>query len=206
MALNGYGDRIAAREAQVVGDGPKIAPLDDSAMSAEVRAIVDGVRAGAGSGAAAEVPEYMRTLVHHPELFRINMDAGKVFFTGRITPREREIAVLRIGWLSGSPYEWGEHVKIAKRYGLSDEEIERSTVGSTAPGWSEHDAAIQAGVEELLEDFAISDATWAVLAKSWDEAQLLEFPAMVGQYVVTAFIQNSMRARLAEDNPGLTRR
>jgi len=206
MALKGYGDRIAAREAQVVGSEPKIRPLDDSEMSAEVRAIVDGVRAGAGSGAAAEVPEYMRTLVKNPELFRINMDAGKVFFTGRISPREREVAILRIGWLAGAPYEWGEHVKIARRYGLTDEEIERSTVGSKAPGWSEHEAAIQAGVEELLEDFAISDATWDVLAKSWDEAQLLEFPAMVGQYVVTAYVQNSMRARLAEDNPGLTRR
>ena len=41
---------------------------------------------------------------------------------------------------------------------------------------------------------AISQATWDVLAKSWDEAQTIEFPAMVGQYVVIAFIQNSIRA------------
>ena len=62
------------------------------------------------------------------------------------------------------------------------------------------------GVEELLADFAISDRTWATLARTWNEAQLLEFTSMVGQYVVTAYIQNSVRSRLGEGNPGLTHR
>ena len=55
-------------------------------------------------------------------------------------------------------------------------------------------------------DFAISGETWDILAKSWDEAQMLEFPAMVGQYVAIAFIQNSYRARLAPENTGLALR
>lgn len=206
MASNGYGDRLAAREAQVVGDGPKIAALTDSEMSGEARAIVDAVRASAGAGPAAVMPEYMRTLAKHPGLFRSHMETGTLFFKGRISPRERELAVLRIGWLAGAPYEWGEHVKISQRYGVTPAEIERAIVGSSASGWSEHDGAILRGVEELLEDFAISGATWDILAKSWDEAQMLEFPAMVGQYVVTAFIQNSIRASLGEENPGLCHR
>lgn len=203
MTRKGYGDRIAERMVQTVGDGPKIAALEDSEMSGEAREIVDNVRASAGAGPASVMPEYMRTLAKHPGLFRGHMEAGTLFFKGRISPRERELAVLRIGWLTGSPYEWGEHVKISQRYGVTPEEIERAIVGSSAPGWSEHDAAILRGVEELLADFAISDATWEILAKSWDEAQMLEYPAMVGQYVVTAFMQNSIRASLGEGNTGL---
>ncbi len=202
--LNGYD--IKSREAHVLGDGPRIAALADNEMEGETRAIVDRVRIAAGAGSAAEVPEYMRTMVKHPELFRCQMEMGAVLFKGRIPPRERELAVLRIGWLAGAPYEWGEHVKISQRYGVSREEIARVQQGSSAPGWSEHDAAILRGVEELLEDFALSDATWEVLAKSWDEAQLLEFPSMVGQYVVTAYIQNSVRSRLGPENPGLSHR
>jgi 4-carboxymuconolactone decarboxylase len=206
MALKGYGDNIAAREAHVVGQEPRIAALADSEMSAEHRALVDEVRIAAGAGSASEVPEYMRLLVKHPDLFKVNMETGTVLFLGKIAPRERELAVLRIGWLAGAPYEWGEHVRISKRYGVTDEEIERATIGSAAEGWSEHDRAIVRGAEELLSDFALSDATWETLAKSWNEQQLIEFPAMVGAYVVTAFIQNSLRARLAPDNCGLTRR
>ena len=206
MNTTGYGDRIAQRMAQTDGDGPRIAALEDSEMSGEARAIVDGVRASAGAGPAAEVPDYMRTIAKHPGLFKGQMDTGKLFFNGLIPPRQRELAVLRIGWLAGAPYEWGEHVKIAQRYGVTSEEIERAIVGSAAPGWSEHDAAILRGVEELIGDFAISGETWDILAKSWDEAQMLEFPAMVGQYVAIAFIQNSYRARLAPENTGLALR
>jgi 4-carboxymuconolactone decarboxylase len=206
MKRTGYGDRIAMRHKQVVGQGPKIAALADSEMSGEAREIVDKVRASAGAGPAAEMPEYMRTIAKHPGLFRSQMETGKLFFTGLISPRERELAVLRIGWLAGAPYEWGEHVKIAQRYGVTPEEIERAIIGSGAPGWSEHDAAILRGVEELIDDFAISGATWDVLARSWDEARMLEFPAMVGQYVAIAFIQNSFRAGLAPENTGLVLR
>lgn len=206
MTVKGYGDRIAERMAQVVGQGPKIEAYRDDELSKEARDLVLAVRAAAGAGPMGEVPEYMRLLVKHPEYFKCNMETGTVLFRGRISAREREIAVLRTGWLCGAPFEWGEHVHIAKRYGLSDEEVERATVGSSAPGWSEHDAAILRGVEELISDFAVSDETYATLAKSWDEAQLIEFPAMVGAYITTALIQNTLRARLADDNPGLTRR
>lgn len=206
MKLTGYGKRIAERMAQVVGEGPRIAALDDSEMASETREIVNRIRISAGAGLASEVPDFMRTMIKHPELFRAQMEMGTVLFKGQIPPRERELAVLRIGWLAGAPYEWGEHVKISQRYGVSREEIARVQQGSCAPGWSEHEAAILRGVEELLEDFAVSDATWETLAKTWDEAQLLEYPAMVGQYVVTAFVQNSLRSRLAPENPGLSHR
>jgi len=59
------------------------------------------------------------------------------------------------------------------------------------------------GVEELLEDKALSDATYATLAASWSEAQMIEFPQMVGQYVSIAFVQNSLRVPLEPGNGGL---
>ena len=82
----------------------------------------------------------------------------------------------------------------------------RMYLPSLAAGWSVHDAAILRGVEELIANKALSDETWNTLAQSWDEAQLFEFPMMVGQYVAIAFVQNSLRIRLAEDNPGLSHR
>lgn len=197
---------INARQAQVVGRGPRIAPLDDDAVDDDARDLVTRIRASAGGGEAARMPEYMRTVLKHPAIFRCQMEMGTAIFRGKIPPRERELAILRIGWLCRAPYEWGEHVDIAKRYGLTSEEIERATAGSSAAGWSEHDRAILRGVEELLADQTLSDTTWDILAKSWGEAQMIEFTMMAGQYVATAFIQNSLRIRLAPDNPGLSHR
>lgn len=196
---------IPAREAQVIGRGPRIQAVPNDEVDPRSRQLVDDIRASAGAGPATVIPEYMRVVIKHPEIFRCQMDLGTVLFSGDISARERELSVLRVGWLTQSPYEWGQHVEIAKRYGLTEEEIARVKAGSSAPGWSEHEAAVLRGVEELLADYALSDATWEVLAKSWSEAQLIEFPMMVGQYVATAFVQNSLRIPMQDGNPGLSR-
>lgn len=197
---------VAARHAQTLGDAPRIAPLKQAEMGADDLALCVAIRESVGVFEHSRIPDYMLTMVKHPEIFRRQMEMGTTIFQGRLTPREREIAVLRVGWLCRAPFEWGQHVAVSKRYGLSDEEIERVTLGSSAEGWTAHEAAILRGVEEMLGDQCISEPTWTELAKSWDEAQLIEFPMMVGQYVATAFVQNSLRIALEGDNPGLTRR
>lgn len=199
---------VAERQGQVVGAGPRIAALTGDAVDRDALGLVNAVRAGAGAQPVTpdKIPDYMRTMMKHPEVFARQMEMGTTIFTGRIPPRERELAILRVGWLCRAPYEWGQHVDIAKRMGVTPEEVERATRGSADPAWSTHDKAILRGVEELIGDHAIADDTWAALAQSWDEAQLIEFPMMVGQYVATAYVQNSLRIMLAEENPGLSHR
>lgn len=195
---------IAARERHVLADGPRIAPLPNDGIDQQSWDLVNAVRAGAGAGPTDVMPEYMRIMLRHRDIFRCQMDMGDVLYRGKLPARDRELAVLRCGWLCRAPYEWGQHALIAQRIGMSVEEIERAKQGSSAPGWSEHDAAIVRGVEELIGDQALSDETWNTLAKTWDEVQLIEFPMMIGQYVATAFVQNSLRAPLEPANKGLS--
>jgi 4-carboxymuconolactone decarboxylase len=195
---------IAEREKHVIGDAPRIEPIEK--LEGEALATCIAIRESIGVYDHSYIPEYMRTMAKHPELLKRQMEMGTTMFTGTISARERELTILRVGWLCRAPYEWGQHVAIGQRYGVSREEIERVTRGSSAPGWSEHEAAILRGVEELIGDQAISDATWETLARTWSEAQLLEFPMMVGMYVATAYIQNSVRVRMEASNPGLTAR
>ena len=197
---------LSAREAEILGKPQRVAALPLGEVSQDVWKIVNDIRAGIGLGPATDLPGYTLTLAKHPELFRRQFEMATALFLGKLPPRDRELAVLRVGWLLGAPYEWGEHVQISQRYGVTSAEIERVTVGSQAPGWSEHDAAILRAVEEMLSNQTVSDATWSVLAKNWDEQQLLEFPMMVGQYICIAVVQNTLRIRLETGNPGLTRR
>jgi len=198
---------IVERERHVVGEAPRIAPLEQHALSASDIDVINEVRAGAGAGPVIDkAPEYMRMMIRHPRLFRTHMDMGTVLYQGALPAVERELAILRVAWLCGAPYEWGQHVGIARRLGMSAETIERTRQGSAAEGWSAQERAILAGVEELLEHKVLSDETWDVLAQSWDEEQLIEFPMMVGQYVATAYVQNTLRVRLEGCEEGLSRR
>jgi alkylhydroperoxidase family enzyme len=198
---------IDAREAQVLGKPQRIEPLRQEDFDDEARALMITVRESLGISEHSVMPEAFGTMLKHPGLYRCQMEMGiQLLGNGVLSPRERELAVLRVGWLCRAPYEWSQHVDIAKRYGVTAEEIERATHGSSAPGWTEHEAAIVRGVEELLGDQSISDDTWNVLARTWTERQLLEFPTLVGYYVAIAYSQNSLRMRLNAGKKGLRER
>jgi alkylhydroperoxidase family enzyme len=204
---DGYtAEGIAAREAELLGQPQRVPPLKLEELGQDTWDIVNEIRKTIGLGPATDMPGYSLTMAKHPPIFRRQLEMGMAIFGGKMPARERELAVLRIGWLLRAPYEWGEHVDIGQRYGVTKDEILRVIEGSAAPGWTEHEAAILKAVEEILTNLTVSDATWAVLAKTWDEQQLLEFPMMVGQYVCTAIVQNTLRIRLEKDNPGLTYR
>jgi 4-carboxymuconolactone decarboxylase len=197
---------IAARDAEINGKPQRIEPSAPAGVSPDLKDVVVQLHASLGLDSPAELDVYFRTMAKHPEMFRCQMQMGTVLFTGRLPARDRELAVLRVAWLLRAPYEWGEHVEIAKRCDVRPEEIERVIEGSTARGWSAHEQAILGAVEQLLSSQSISDETWTTLAARWDEPQLIEFPMMVGQYVSTALVQNALRVRLSPSNPGLTHR
>lgn len=195
---------IDAREAEIVGKPERISPLKPEEFDEAAVETVANVRKVMGIQHTSEIAPYFRIALKHPGLFKAHMGFG-IQIAGHclILRRDMELAVLRVGWLCGAPYEWGEHVDIGKSKGLTSEEVAMVPEGPGAAGWNDHDRAIIKAVDELVEDYYISDATWAELASFWNEAQLLEFPMIVGAYVMTAMQQNSIRLRLHDDNPGL---
>ncbi len=201
-------DAIDAREKELFGKPLRIAPLGDDELDPDASKVVADVRAVMRLPQGADIPDFFRIALKHPSLFRAQMDIGIYIVSpdAAIARREAELAILRLAWLVRAPFEWGEHVNIGKKFGVTEEEVERITIGSTASGWPDHERAIMKGVEELLDDTYLSDATWDALATTWNEAQMLEFPVLVGLYLMTAMQQNSVRLRLHDDNPGLKRR
>lgn len=198
---------ISARQDYITGKPPRIAPLTPEELGQDALANMNNLRKGISATASNKVTDYVATMMRHPELYQTHVAVALKLFNGVLTVRDRELAILRTGWLCQAPFEFGEHVKLGKRLAsLTDEEIERVTQGSSAPGWSEHDRAVVRAAEELHTDAMVSDETWAVLAKSLDEKQLIELLMVVGHYQKVAFIQNSLRIRLTPDNRGLAAR
>jgi alkylhydroperoxidase family enzyme len=109
------------------------------------------------------------TLANHPKLLkRWTVFAGHILGKSSLPPRDREILILRIGWLCRAEYEWGQHVLIGLEAGLTDAEIERIKAGPDAVGWSRFDAALLRAVDELHEQALVADATWRELAERFN--------------------------------------
>jgi 4-carboxymuconolactone decarboxylase len=161
---------------------PRVQPLGDDQLDPEVRQ-----RFGAGP-----ILNIFRTLAHHPGLMKRWVVFGNhVLAKSTLPPRERELAILRIGWLCRCGYEWGQHVAIARSAGLGDEEIARIAKGPDAAGWSDLERWLLRATDELHADAFISDATWAALSAHYDVQQLLDLVFTVGQYNLVSMALNS---------------
>jgi alkylhydroperoxidase family enzyme len=143
-----------------------------------------------------------RVMMNHPDLTRRwTVFAGHVLQKQTVPVRERELLILRTGWLNQSEYEWAQHVEIAKRAGVTAAEIERVKAGPGA-GWSAHEAALLQAADDLFEHSVVSDATWAALASSYSTEQMMDVVFTVGQYNLVSWALNSFGVPLDDFLPG----
>ena len=170
---------------------PRIAPVDPAELDDDGLTLLDLTRL---PGVPAS--NIFATLIRHRGLFRRWLPFSGKLLSGRIPAAERELVVLRTGWVCDAEYEWAQHAVLARQAGLSEADIERVAQGPDAPGWDAHRAALLRAVDELHGSSTVTDRTWAALAARYDEAQLIELLALVGQYHFVAYAVNALRIPL----------
>lgn len=155
----------------------------------------------------ASRPDYnvYKTLAHHVDLFKRWSPLGQFVMNGSsLPPRERELVMLRMGWLCQSEYEWAQHARIAKaQAGLTNEDIHRIAEGPAAAGWSEFERTLLRMVDELRYDTMIGDATWQALRARYSVQQVMEAMYTASQYQLVSMALNSLGVQL---DPGLEHR
>ncbi len=145
----------------------------------------------------------LATLAHAPNVLkRFSQMGGTLLFRGAVGDREREIVILRVGSNCRSVYEFGQHTAIGKASGLTDAEIKALTLPVAEGTWSEQDQALIALADDLCADDCVSDATWAQLATTWDERQLIELVVCAGFYRMVSGLLNSAGVQLDEGVAG----
>lgn len=171
----------------------RIAPLGDGEIDAEIFDRFGG----------AGMLNIFRTLAHHPKLLKRWLVFGNhILGKSTLPERDRELLILRIGWLCGSEYEWTQHVAIATRCGLDEEDFARIALGPEAAGLDDFDRVQLRAVDELRGDSFLSDATWKALAERYDTQQVMDLIFTVGQYQLVSMALNSLGVQL---DPGLQR-
>src|SRR3954462_9009856 len=165
---------------------PRVPPLPETEWDDETRALV---RAGNPDG---KVLNIFATLARHPKLLKRWMVFGAhVLAKSTLPARDRELLILRTGWNCRAPYEWGQHVAIARTVGITDAEIEAIAVGPGGHGWDAFDTALLRAADELHKDSSISGLTWGALGTRYDEQQLLDLIFTVGQYHTVSMALNA---------------
>ncbi|HVU00407.1 MAG TPA: carboxymuconolactone decarboxylase family protein [Polyangiaceae bacterium] len=170
---------------------PRLPPLPESEWTDEVR---DALGHRLGAGRALNI---FTTLARHPALLKRWLVFGSHILGGStLSPRAREMLILRTGYRCKSEYEWGQHAQIGKMCGLTDDELRRIIAGPNAPGWDPVEALLLRAADELHDDQVVSDGTWAGLREHLDEKQLLDLVFTVGQYTLVSMALNTLGVQL----------
>lgn len=141
----------------------------------------------AGRVAGTNPPNLFMTMARQRKLFR-----GWLFFAGRLMPggslprRDTELLILRVAHLRGCAYEFEHHVRLGRRAGVTDADVERVQQGPDADGWSARERALLNAADELITERRLSDPAWDALRRHLAEPQAVEFLFLVGHYDMLA--------------------
>ncbi|MFW0783241.1 carboxymuconolactone decarboxylase family protein [Gordonia sp. CPCC 206044] len=113
---------------------------------------------------------------------------------GALSRKETEMVIIRVAHLRGCDYELDHHRRLGARAGVGPETVEQIVEGPDA-GWGDRQRALLLAADELVTTKDISDETWAALGRHLDDAQLIAFVLLVGQYDMLATTIGTLRVQ-----------
>lgn len=158
------------------------------------------------AAAAAGVPEAMADLsvfqvvLHNPEVASaLNGMLHHLLWRGSLDARLRELVIMRLGWATGSVYEWTQHWRVATQLGIDEDDLlaVRDWAGSERFGPTER--AVLAATDETLDAGVISDVTWSACVDALGEPGLLvELVAVIGNWRLFSSLLRSLEVPLED--------
>jgi 4-carboxymuconolactone decarboxylase len=164
---------------------PKIAPVPESAWTDEQRELT------ATFGKDGITNEF-RTFLSHPQFIRGVFPFENYIFTDTaLTPRDRELLVLRTAWHTNSNFYWAKHVPRALAAGLSAAEIARIAKPGLA-GWDKFEATLLHAADEVHENAYIDTPTWQALGGKYDQNQMMDATFTISETIMMATMVDSI--------------
>jgi len=153
-----------------------------------------------GMPARRTVSEAFRTVANNPGVARVAFgQLMQLLENNKLEIRLRELMIMRIGWVTGSAYEWTNHWRVATTAGIPPEDILAVRDWQNSDRLGPADRAILAATDESLAGKSISDAVWAeVAAHVTDPAQQVEFIISMGNWLMFSMLFRNLRIPLGE--------
>jgi alkylhydroperoxidase family enzyme len=126
-----------------------------------------------------------KALVNSPRAARAFSGLGGYIRHGsKLDPRLRELAILQVGWLARSPYEWSHHVKLGHDFGVSDEDVQGLIDASAGrpSGLDPLAKLVLKASREMTVDGAMAEATFVALQAELGNEQVVDLTLAIGFY------------------------
>ena len=143
-----------------------------------------------------------RLLVHSPIATRAwHIFARFIRHESRLDPRLRELAILQVGYLERSEYEYSHHIKIGREYGVSDDDIRaiREETAGRPSKLAPTAKAVLRAAREMTQGLAISERTFQELQQSLDNERLTDLVLTIAFYNAVVRILATLKIDVEDD-------
>lgn len=156
----------------------------------------------------ASVPDYMaelaifQVLLNHPKLASgLNDLLARMLWQGKLNSRLRELAIMRIGWLTACEYEWAQHWRVAQGLGVSADDLLGVRDWQSYSGFGSTERAVLAATDDVVRDGVVSEQSWAACRQAFgtDHALLVELVTAIGAWRMVSSILQSLQVPLEDD-------
>lgn len=117
-----------------------------------------------------------------------------------LPPKLRELAVLRVGSLAQSEYEFRQHTAIALQYGISQKQVDGIPDWTATKQFDEQERAVLAYTDEVAQDVKVSDETFARLRSFLSEHAIVELTTVIGYYGMVCRILVALQVELEPES------
>lgn len=116
---------------------------------------------------------------------------GALLRDGTLDPVIREIAILRVGHLSGASYEIHQHTRIGRKAGMDDALLAAVKTGADAESLSPQQALVIRYTDDVIANVKAGDALFREVVKTFGENGAAELTLVIGFYaMVCRFLEN----------------
>ena len=113
-----------------------------------------------------------------------------------LSPKLRELAILRVGNLAQSEYEFAQHTAIALRSGVSQNQVDELSNWAASKLFDEQERTVLAYTDEVAQDIRVKDETFARLGGLLSDHAIVELTAAIGYYGMVCRILVALEVEL----------
>lgn len=154
-------------------------------------------------GADVGIPEEMaelsvfRILLRHPPLAgAMRKLLSQLLIHNELDARLRELLILRIGWRTGSVYEWTQHWRVSRLLEIPEEDLVAVRDWEGSDRFGDVERAVLTAVDETLDTGAMTAKTWDACARHMSTEALLELVAAVGHWRMYSSLLRTLQVPL----------
>jgi alkylhydroperoxidase family enzyme len=143
-----------------------------------------------------------KALVNSPKAARAFSGlGGYIRYGSKLDPRLRELAILQVGWLARSPYEWSHHVKLGHDFGVSDADVQ-ALIDDTAGKATTLDPlslTVLKSAREITNDGAMTAPTFASLQSTLGNEQVVDLTITISFYCAVVRVLATLQIDVEPD-------